>query len=203
MKNYFFCLFILAGCFHSFAQESAIDSLNIEKTIIDQFNDVVDKSGNYQDYKVIKKSELNTFRDQLSQTKSAFEEEIAILKQNLASQEKEIENLANQLKITQENLTKSEEASDSIQLFGANLNKTAYQTGVFASLGILILGLIILSVKFKSNNETTNEAKEALASTNAEFEAYKQKALETQQKLGRQLQDEKNKVNKLKAGGLK
>ena len=43
----------------------------------------------------------------------------------------------------------------------------------------------------------TKEAKKRLDDTEKEFDIYKKKALEKEQRLGRLLQDEKNKVNRM------
>ena len=62
----------------------------------------------------------------------------------------------------------------------------------------LVLILVFFIYKYKQSNVLTKEAKKNLAENEAEFDEYRKKSLEKQQKLGRQLQDEKNKQNKNK-----
>ena len=204
MKTYFFYLAFLCLVFSGFAQEVEADSTAIEaKTIVDEYNEIIDNSGSYQEYKVIKKTALADFRVQLSDRKEAFETEISALEKEITNQTKEIKDLKAQLSSTQNSLAEVEEKKDSMQLFGNNLNKVVYQTIVFGIIGVLLLILIIVLIKYKSNAVATKEAKETLNRTEKDFEDYKRNALEKQQKLGRQLQDEKNKVSKLKTGGSK
>ena len=204
MKTYFFYLAFLCLVFSGFAQEVEADSTAIEaKTIVDEYNEIIDNSGSYQEYKVIKKTALADFRVQLSDRKEAFETEISALEKEITNQTKEIKDLKAQLSSTQNSLAEVEEEKDSMQLFGNNLNKVVYQTIVFGIIGVLLLILIIVLIKYKSNAVATKEAKETLNRTEKDFEDYKRNALEKQQKLGRQLQDEKNKVSKLKTGGSK
>lgn len=204
MKTYFFYLAFLCIVFNGFAQEVEADSTAIEaKTIVDEYNEIIDNSGSYQEYKVIKKTALADFRVQLSDRKEAFETEISALEKEITNQTKEIKDLKAQLSSTQNSLAEVEEEKDSMQLFGSNLNKVVYQSIVFGIIGVLLLILIIVLIKYKSNAVATKEAKETLNRTEKDFEDYKRNALEKQQKLGRQLQDEKNKVSKLKTGGSK
>lgn len=204
MKTYFFYLAFLCLVFNGFAQEVEADSTAIEaKTIVDEYNEIIDNSGSYQEYKVIKKTALADFRVQLSDRKEAFETEISALEKEITNQTKEIKDLKAQLSSTQNSLAEVEEEKDSMQLFGSNLNKVVYQSIVFGIIGVLLLILIIVLIKYKSNAVATKEAKETLNRTEKDFEDYKRNALEKQQKLGRQLQDEKNKVSKLKTGGSK
>ncbi|MAM18272.1 MAG: hypothetical protein CME35_04800, partial [Gramella sp.] len=59
----------------------------------------------------------------------------------------------------------------------------------------LLLLLIVLFIKFKSSHTATREARQKLQETEKEFDTYRSKALEKEQRLGRMLQDERNKTN--------
>lgn len=204
MKNYLIYLFCLGFAFHLTAQQNDLDSEEEQpKTIVDEFDQIIDDGGNYQEYKVIKKVALGDFKNKLKKSKDNFESEISSLEQEIDNQNKEIKDLKAQLLSTQNALAETEEEKDSMQLFGNNLNKSKFQTIVFGIIGLLILILIIIAIKFKANIASTHQARETLERTEKDFEEYKRSALEKQQKLGRELQDEKNKLSKLKAGGPK
>jgi len=72
-------------------------------------------------------------------------------------------------------------------------NKGTYQTTMWVIILALVLILLFFIYKFKNSNVLTKEARKNLAENEAEFEEYRKTALEKQQKLGRMLQDEKNK----------
>jgi hypothetical protein len=66
-----------------------------------------------------------------------------------------------------------------------------------------VLLVLFLIFQYKRSHLLTKEAKQSLKNLDADYENYKRVALEKQQKLGRQLQDEKNKVQKLSKTGNK
>lgn len=204
MKIYVVTLLFLVSVYQSYAQDSVADnSPKLPTTIVNEFDAMVEEAGNYQEYKVVKKEALAKFKINLAERRDTFEAEIDALGKEIVTQNKEITDLKKQLLETQNQLTTVEEQKSSMQLLGNNVDKTTFQTIVFAIIGVLLLMLLLVSIKFKANSAATNEAKDTLESTEKEFEEYKRKALEKQQVLGRQLQDEKNKVSKLKASGLK
>jgi preprotein translocase subunit SecF len=202
MKIFFFCFALISSVFVSSAQDAEAERNSTQpKTIVDDFNEIVDESGSWKDYKIIKKTQVTSFTKQLKENSEAFEAEISSLENEISNQAKEVKDLKNQLAEVQNNLVEVKEEKDSMQFLGSNLNKSLFQTIVFGIIGVLILVLIIVMVKFKSNSAATNEALDSLSSTEKDFEEYKRNSLEKQQVLGRQLLDEKNKVSKLKSGG--
>ena len=195
MKNLFFCFLFMCFSFSvSFAQESEGET---SETIVEEFSELVNKSNSYEEYKVIKKTGLEDFKKRLSTEISDFESEIENLSAQIEALQTETEQLKSSLESTQANLTAVETEKDSISFFGLQLTKATYQTSLFSVIGALILILVLVLLKFKSNNEETNEAKAQLSSVEADLEECKRKALERQQKLGRELQDYKNKLAKM------
>lgn len=204
MKIYLILFAFLSFPFVISAQDAEVDSTATQsKTIVDSYKELIEESGNWQEYRLLKKTAVAAYETKLKQGKDAYESEISALKKEIASQTKETKELKEQLADTQNSLVELQEQKDSMQFFGNNLDKSLFQSIVFGIIGVLVLLLIIISIKFKSNSAATKEAVENLSETEKEFEEYKRNALEKQQILGRQLLDEKNKVNKLKTGGTK
>ena len=204
MKSHFFYLILICSISVAFAQAVDNDSIpNQSQTIVDQYNEIINESGSYQEYKVIKKTTLSNFRLELTNSKEAFEKEISLLTSEIKKQTAEIKALRAQLDSTKNKLAEVESQKNSMQFFGNNLDKIVFQTIVFGIIGVLILTLLIVLIKFRANSAATKDAVESLDRTEKKFEEYKRNALEMQQKLGRQLQDEKNKASKLKSGGTK
>ena len=191
MKTAFLLLgFLLAITFSLQAQEAANTNDN---SIRGQFVDVVDKSNNYQEFKVIKKSKLATLRKNILDSIAILEKEITTKDGTIASQSEKISGLENKLTSTEQNLTVSKGKEDGISLFGIPMKKTAYNTLLFSVIGILLLALLLFMYKYKSSNSITKEANAKYDETEAAFEAYRQKKLEDEQILRRKLQDEINK----------
>ena len=76
------------------------------------------------------------------------------------------------------------------------LSKSSYQAITWGVVGVLILIIIFLVIKNKKNSADTKEAKIRLKQEQREFEDFREKSLEKQQKLGRKLQDEVNRSKK-------
>ena len=85
---------------------------------------------------------------------------------------------------------------DSISLFGIQLEKSFFKNLFFFIVIGLIATLVFFIFKFKQSNLITKESKLALQQSEKEFEIYKEKALEREQKAMRMLQDELNKKKK-------
>ncbi|GER59353.1 hypothetical protein ULMA_14610 [Patiriisocius marinus] len=187
--------FLLIGLlFAATISLKAQDSQDIDDSSIKgQFVEVIDKSNNYQEFKVIKKTQLATLRKNILDSISNLEKEIVAKDETIASQSGKISNLENKLASTQESLTISMGKEDGISLFGIPMQKTAYNTLLFSIIGFLLLALLLFIYKYNSSNSITKEANAKFDETEAAFEAYRQKKLEDEQVLRRKLQDEINK----------
>jgi hypothetical protein len=123
----------------------------------------------------------------------ALKTELNDTKKVVETQNMEINKLKSDLKITNDNLTGVTKEKDSIKFIGIPMTKSSYNTLLWS----IILGLVVLLAvfifKFKSSNSITNLAQSQLLDTEAEFDSYKVTALEREQKVRRELQDELNK----------
>ena len=185
----FFCsLFFLCATL-SYSQNTTQKENSIEA----QFVEVIDKSNNYQEYKVIKRTKLAGLRKNILDSIEMLEESIQQKDVTIAAQNSDITSLKNRLNTTQNNLDTSIEKEGIISLFGITTKKGTYNFLLFSTIGILILGLLLFIVKFKNSNIITKQTKLKLSEIEQEFDTYRQKKLEEQQLLRRKLQDEINK----------
>lgn len=164
-----------------------------DNTLEGQFKEVVDESNNYQEYKVIKKYQINQLRQNILDTVSALESEISSSNQEINQKAKKIDSLSNQLKTTKEDLSLSKEKENGIELLGILTEKSTYNSIMWSIIFLLIIGLAFLFYKFKNSHKVTKESQLKLAETEMELETNRQKSLEREQKLRRKLQDEINK----------
>ena len=169
-----------------------------DNTINSQFDEVIEGSNNYQDYKVVKRYKLTQIQKNTVNRIESLKEEIVTSNKTIEEQKLKIENLKAELNNTQNNLNQVTEEKDQISFFGIATDKGTYQTIMWVIVFALVLILVFFIYKYKQSNILTKEAKKNLAENEAEFDEYRKKSLEKQQKLGRQLQDEKNKQNKNK-----
>lgn len=199
MKSIKYIFILTLICFFSvntFAQDSndEEDKLSLNSGTIDnQFEFVIQRSNNYQDYKVVKKNWLYTLKAHTLDSLQAIHKNLADTQAVVDNQNKEISDLKTNLSNTQTTLVNTNKEKDSMALFGMQMSKSGYNALMWTIVGILLALLVLFIYKFKNSNTVTREAKLALAEIEDEFEEHRKTALEREQKVRRQLQDEINK----------
>lgn len=190
-KNYFLAIFALITVFQVNAQQ---DSITAQTPVQDEFTKLIEESNNYQGYKVVDYDKLIDLRNTTRSYISELKEEIIVQQNTVDQQNDEIQKLKAELSSTKEDLKRVSEEKDALMFLGMPFTKGAYKAMMWGIVGGLILILVILFFRYKSSNSATKEARQKLNETEKEFDAYRTKALEKEQRLGRMLQDEKNKA---------
>jgi len=162
-------------------------------TIDNQFEYVIQKSGRYQEYKVVKRTWLYALKSHTIDTLKAFHKDLADTKAVVSKQEEEIASLKSSLSNTESTLSTTNEEKDNISLFGAQMSKASYKVLMWCIVAGLLALLLFFIFKFKGSNSATRDAKHKLDELETEFEDHRRNALEREQKVRRQLQDELNK----------
>lgn len=188
MKIYFpFLLLLLALTKNTQAQE-----LNIEG----QFQDLIKKSNNYKGYKVVKKEKLYTLRSNVSDSIKSYKQEINTLDEEKEFQDSNIDQLTRELNSTKKELAVYKDKEKVIIVLGISIQKPTYNLFVFFGFSVLSLIIIILFLRYKNSFNIIKTTKEKLEETDNEFENFRQRSLEREQKIRRKLQDELNKHKK-------
>ncbi len=191
-------LYIILPLFLFTLQMAAQDSIQIRKnTLNDQITDAFDKSNSYQEYKVIKKTQLATLKRNILDSVSSLEKKINNQESELVQQKKEIDSLRENLKNTQQKLSDSKEKEDGITIFGILTSKTTYNTIMWSIIVLLLLTGGFLFYRFLNSTKITNAAELKMVEMEMELEDYRRNSLEREQKLRRKLQDEINKNRKV------
>ena len=165
-------------------------------TVEGQFQNLIDKSNSFQDYKVIKKTSLLKLQSNILDSIKVSKNKVLANVNFLNSQKRAITALEAKSAKSETVLANLRSEKDSISLFGILLEKTFFKTLFFFIVIGLIATLMFFIFKFKQSNLITKESKLALQQSEKEFELYKEKALEREQKAMRRLQDELNKKKK-------
>ncbi|MBC2840794.1 tRNA (guanine-N1)-methyltransferase [Robiginitalea sp. SC105] len=184
-----------------FAQDSDEPSLE-GGTIESQFEYIFDRSGNYnaegRRYEVVRAIELDKLRGNVLDSLRAARENASQLTATIAGQNATIENLNTKLEETSEQLASVTEEKDSMSFFGALVSKATYNIILWTIIIGLLLLLLMFIYRFRRSNVLTQEAKTKLADLENEYEDHRRRALEREQRISRQLQDEINKYKKSK-----
>ena len=167
-------------------------------TIDSQFEYVFRKSGNFkgtngQPYEAVKRAWLFKLKANVLDSLKTTYKNLEDSKTTVDGQAKEIEDLKAQLGATQSTLDQTNTEKNNMALLGMQTSKTNYNVIMWSIVAILFALLLFFIFKFKNSNALTRGAKLKLEEVETEFEEHRRVALEREQKVRRQLQDEINK----------
>jgi len=190
---------------HQFAQEAdgEDDKLSLDEgPISNQFDYIAKRSGNYRAdgvrYEVVKETNLFKLRKNVLDSIAAMNKKTSELKSTIAEHETTITSLNKKLEETTTNLSSVTEEKDSMSFIGIPVSKGTYNFILWTIIGGLFLLLGLFIYRFRNSNILTQEAKQNLSELELEYEDHRRRALEREQKISRQLQDEINKQKKTK-----
>lgn len=190
-NNTLFCtLLLLLFTTLIFAQETPVSNPSIDQ----QFDELLENSNNFKQYKVVKEAKLIELQKNTRGKIEGLKKEIVASKSNIEAQQKKIAEINTTLSETTKNLKEATKAKEEIAFFGIPTTKSTYRIITWGIVLILLAALISFIYKFRSSHILTKEAQKDLQETKDEFDEYRKSALEKQQKLGRTLQDERNKL---------
>lgn len=162
-------------------------------TIEGQFDQLIEKSGNWEKYKIVKKESLyaikNNMLDSIYQQRNLLQEKL----DTIYKQSNHIGELKSKIESLEENLEKEVTQKNSINFFGIPLEKDIYSSIVWGIILVLGVLLIVFISKFAKSNSTTRSTLKDFEDLQNEYEEYRTKSIEREQKVRRQLQDEINK----------
>lgn len=165
-----------------------------------QFETLIRKSTNYRQngkrYEVVRLLELNALQKNVLDSLKTANSTIGTLKSTIAENETAIRSLNAKLDETTKTLNSTTEEKDSMPFFGNLVSKATYKLIVWSIILGLLIFLAFFIFKFKNSNALTLQAKTALADLEEEYEQHRRRALEREQKISRELHDERNKNKK-------
>ncbi|GLB50303.1 tRNA (guanine-N1)-methyltransferase [Neptunitalea lumnitzerae] len=200
MKNssrlVFIFLLFASITFTSNAQDEDEKDLN-NGTLEEQFDYVYDKSNKYnynnKTYKVVRAEWIQSLKSHSLDSLAEVHKSLSASENTIATQKSEIEKLQTNLNNTQATLDTTREEKDSMALLGLQMSKTGYNMLLWGIIAALMIALLIFIYKFKNSHVVTKEAQERLVEVQEEYDNHRSVALEREQKVRRQLQDELNK----------
>ncbi len=197
--KYFLTLILVVTFFNTatlYAQKAPESNPLKEGSISNQFDHIIEKSGRYQKYKVVKKEWLSLIKANTLDTLKTLENSISTANQQISKQQNTITKLEESLSKINNDLTSITSEKDNMMFLGMAFTKSNYKVMMWAIVAILVVLLLFFIFKFKSSNSGTVQAKKALADIETEFEEHRRRSLEREQKVMRKLQDEINKQKK-------
>ena len=190
-------LFAMAAAYSQTSKKEIQGSLN-SGTIESQFDYLYKKSYTYKSVKSVKIRDLLKIKANVLDTIGSLNKKLNETNNIIAAQKKEINSLKENLKLTNDKLIEITKEKDSMNLLGMQMSKGGYNTLMWSLIFGLLILFIVFVLRFKNSNKVTKLTQKLLTETEEEFENYKRIAIEREQKVRRELQDEinKNKYNK-------
>ncbi|MDO9551585.1 hypothetical protein [Rhodonellum sp.] len=191
----FFTFFLVV--FASFAQdttpveEPTTGSLN-SGTISSQFDYLKSVSNNFQEYKVIKRTNLDKIEKNVLDSLKVFKDQLLAVNQQLAEKREKMLTIEAEMNANLEELKAAEEARDSFSFMGMAIHKSAYNSLMWTIVAGLAVALGFFLFKYSQSHKVITRAENNLNETVEEFEQHRKNTLERERKLKRELVDAMN-----------
>lgn len=185
---------ILLGTFLITLSPAFAQTEEQDATLKSTFNDLIENSETFQQYKVIPIVKMNSFGKQLTDTiqgyKVVISEEISA--KNKANQK--VDSLKSVVSDLETELKETQLMVDGIMFLGMPMNKSGYTIMVWSIIFVLLAGIIIVYVLFLNSNRVTKQTKVEKNRVDNELEELRKASHEKQVKIKRELQTALNKL---------
>ena len=141
----------------------------------------------------VRRPNLEQIRKNVADSIQALTKQIADLKAKDGNQQAAVDAMTDSLVQVRNELQTAQREKDSFSFLGISLKKGTYSLIVWSIIVLLALALAFYVYRFNQSHVVTRDTKKAIADLQDEFDQHRKKAMEKEQKLKRQLQDEINK----------
>ena len=157
------------------------------------FQQLIDRSGAWQNFKMLDRGKLAAFQRSMTDSINGVRSQLVAEKQKVKENEATIKELNDKITEIQAALDQTKDQKDSVSVFGALVSKGLYNTIMWGIVLALASLLVLYIYKFSNGNVVTKKSINDLNELQEEYENYRKAAIEREQKVRRQLQDEINK----------
>ena len=157
------------------------------------FQQLIDRSGAWQNFKMLDRGKLAAFQRSMTDSINGVRSQLVAEKQKVKENEATIKELNDKITEIQAALDQTKDQKDSVSFFGALVSKGLYNTIMWGIVLALASLLVLYIYKFSNGNVVTKKSINDLNELQEEYENYRKAAIEREQKVRRQLQDENNK----------
>lgn len=166
-----------------------------QNSVEEQFQALFEKSNNYQEYKVIKRTDFEKLWKNTSDFIRSKQEKDNKATSILKEKDLSIEKLKLDLLNKNTELEKAIQSKDEIALLGfIPLQKGAYNITICIIIGLLIAGCAFLFLRSQYAYKEAKDKRFLYDELSEEYKSFKARSHENEKKLARALQDERNKL---------
>ena len=180
----------------------AIDTAkNTDPSLRGQYLFMLSRSKTINGYKLINPARLDVVWQSVTDTLRKERAELAKAKTKITEQNKSIGGLQGEITGKEASLSDTNAKINEINFLGLSFTKGTYNIIVWSIILVLALALFIVIARSAKNILEAKHRTQLYEEISSEYQAYKTKSNEQQRKLARELQDERNIVEELKARG--
>jgi len=179
-----------------FSQDTQ-DKPFLEKgTVEEQFNFIYDKSYTFEIYKSVRIPWFTTLKSHVLDSLKSIKKELRKSERIAQSKDGLLDSLKSELEKTKQDLATVTNEKNSFRLFGILMGKGSYNSLVWLIILTLSGLLALFALLFKRSNSITSQTKASLTEVKDEFETFRKRSLEREEKMARKHLDEMNKYKK-------
>ncbi|SIO07852.1 hypothetical protein [Algoriphagus halophilus] len=172
------------------AQDSSSDQGSLNGGTIDsQFDYIYNVSNNYQEYKVVKRTNLDRLKSNILDSMRTMRQEVFDLKTQISSQKDSIGTMNTVLLQAEADKEEAIAAKDNFTFFGIGIHKGVYSSMMWLLVAILAVALAFFSMQYLRSFKKIKKAQKDLAEVQEEFDSHRKNTLERERKLKRELVD--------------
>ena len=160
-------------------------------TIQEQFDYVIKKSSSYEEFKVVKLSSLNQLKSHASDSILQLRSALQTSQSEIRAGVQKYDSLSAVVSDVKGQFQAAVDLKNALSFLGMELGKTVYNSIMWGLVLVLLAITTIVFLMFKRGHHVTRETKARLAEVEEEFEAHRKTALRREQKLARELMDER------------
>lgn len=176
--------------FHSTFSQTTEDIPSLRSgTIESQFDYIYQKSNNFQEYKVVKRTNLDQLKSNILDSMKTMRGEVITIKGILANKNDSIANLNTSLQVTEVDKQEAIDAKDNFNFLGMGIEKSVYSSMMWMIVIGLAAALGFFSFQYSKSFNKIRKAQKDLVEVQEEFESHRKNTLDRERKLKRELVD--------------
>lgn len=158
-------------------------------TIDSQFDYIYNTSNNFQEYKVVKKTNLDLLKSNILDSMKTMRGEVASQNMLMKGKNDSIASLNALLEISESEKQVAIDAKDNFTFLGIGIHKAVYSSMMWILVGILAVALAFFSFQYMKSFKKIRKAERDLEEVQEEFDNHRKNTLERERKLKRELID--------------
>jgi len=154
-----------------------------------QFEYIYESSNNFDDYKVVKKTNLDQLKSNILDSMKTMRSEVADQKSLMQSKNDSIGSLNNMLVVSESEKQTAIDAKDNFTFLGIGVQKAFYSSMMWVLVAVLATALAFFSFQYLKSFSRIKKAQRDLEEFQEEFENHRKNTLDRERKMKRELID--------------